>query len=101
MEQKAFDEIKRSVAQDILLAYLYFNKHFDIHTDVSYYHLGIVISQNGKPIAFYRRKLTGPQTRYTTCSIPRRPLFLHTLSFECNSKLCGTFLNQFLAHFHI
>ena len=24
-----------------------------------------VISQDGKPIAFYRRKLTGPQTRYT------------------------------------
>ena len=27
--------------------------------------LGAVISQDGKPIAFYRRKLTGPQTRYT------------------------------------
>ena len=31
-----------------------------------------------------------------TCSSPRRTFFLHALSFECTSKLCGTFLNQFL-----
>ena len=29
-------------------------------------------------------------------SIPRRPIFLHALSFECNTKLCINFLNQFL-----
>ena len=32
---------------------------------------------------------------------PRRPLFLHALSFECTSKLCGTFLNQFSDYFYI
>ena len=36
-----------------------------------------------------------------TCSSPRRPLFLHALSFECTSNLCVTFLNQFLVFFHI
>ena len=36
-----------------------------------------------------------------TCSSPRRPLFLHALSFECTSKLCITFLNQYSAYFHI
>ena len=36
-----------------------------------------------------------------TCSSPRCPLFLHALSFECTSKLCITFLNQFLVYFHI
>ena len=30
-----------------------------------------------------------------TFSSPRRPLFLHALSFECTSKLCIPFLNQF------
>ena len=34
-------------------------------------------------------------------SSPRRPLFLHALSFECISKLCIDFLNQFLVYFHI
>ena len=36
-----------------------------------------------------------------TCSSPRRTSFLHALSFECTSKLCGTFLNQFSDYFHI
>ena len=35
-----------------------------------------------------------------TCYSPRRSLFLHTLSFECPSKLCITFLNQVLVYFH-
>ena len=64
VEQKAFDNIKRDVSQDTLLAYPDFNERFDIHTDYSDYQLGAVISQNGKPIDFYIRKLTGPQTRY-------------------------------------
>ena len=36
-----------------------------------------------------------------TCSIPRRPLFLHMLSFECTTKLCINFLNQCSVYFHI
>ena len=36
-----------------------------------------------------------------TCSSPRRTFFLHMLSFECTSNLCGTFLNQFSDYFHI
>ena len=36
-----------------------------------------------------------------TCSSPRRTFFLHALSFECTSKLCITFLNQFSVYFHI
>ena len=34
--------------------------------DASDLQLGAVISQNGKPIAFYSRKLNPAQTRYTT-----------------------------------
>jgi RNase H-like domain found in reverse transcriptase len=38
----------------------------DIHTDASHYQLGAVISQQGKPIAFYSCKLNPAQTCYTT-----------------------------------
>ena len=38
---------------------------------------------------------------YQTCSSPRRSLFLPALSFQCTSKLCITFLSQFLVYFHI
>ena len=47
------------MARDFLLAYSYFNEGFKIHTDASNFELGAVISRNGKPIAFYNRKLMG------------------------------------------
>ena len=65
VEQKDFDDIKRAVSQDTLLAYMDFNERFYIHTDARNYQLGAVIIQNSKPIDFYSRKLTGPKTWYT------------------------------------
>jgi len=50
----------------VLSAYPNFDKEFHIHTDASKTQLGAVISQEGRPIAFYSRKLSPTQTRYTT-----------------------------------
>src|SRR6476661_4836545 len=58
--------MKRVITRETLLAYPDFNKPFDIHTDAGLYQLGACISQNGRPIAFYSRKLNPAQTRYTT-----------------------------------
>ena len=44
LEQKSFDDIKRAVSQDTLLAYPDYNRQFDIHTDARDYYLGAVIS---------------------------------------------------------
>ena len=65
-EQKAFNTIKQILSKETLLAYPDFSKPFKIHTNASKVQLGAVISQNGKPIAFYLRKLSPAQTRYTT-----------------------------------
>ena len=65
-ESTAFKMAKRIMAKEVLLAYPDFSKPFVIHTDASHYQLGGVISQDGKPIAFYSRKLKDAQTRYTT-----------------------------------
>ena len=62
----AFDEIKKIVTKETLLAYPNFEQEFVIHTDASHTQLGAVIFQNDKPIAFYSRKLNDAQTRYTT-----------------------------------
>ena len=51
--------------RDILLIYLDFNENFKIYTDASDFKLGAVILQKGKPIAFYSRKRTEAQQRYT------------------------------------
>ena len=64
-EQSGFDKIKRIVACDNLLTYQDFNKTFKIHTNASAFQLGAIIIQKGKTIAFYRRKLTWTQQRYT------------------------------------
>ena len=53
------------MARETLLAFPDFQKPFVIHTDASKTQLGSVISQEGKPIAFYSRKLNPAQTRYT------------------------------------
>jgi hypothetical protein len=65
--QNSFETMKVLIAKETLLTYPDFNKEFEIHTDASKVQLGACISQGGKPIAFYSRKLLDPaQTRYTT-----------------------------------
>ena len=53
------------MARDTLLNYLDFNETFNIHIDASAFQLGVVVSQKGGPIAFYSRKITDDQQRYT------------------------------------
>jgi hypothetical protein len=65
-QQEAFDTMKKIISREVLLAYPDFNEEFVIHTDASHTQLGAVISQKGRPIAFYSRKLKPEQTRYTT-----------------------------------
>ena len=65
-QEKAFNTMKKTLCRETILAYPDFSKPFDIHTDASHTQLGAVISQNKRPIAFYSRKLSDAQTRYTT-----------------------------------
>ena len=78
-KQDAFNKIKRILACDNLLTYPDFNKTFKIHTNDSALQLGAVISQKGKPIDFYSRKLTDAQQRYTV-SEKKPPSIAETLN---------------------
>ena len=49
-----------------MLVYPDFNKPFHVRTDASKIQLGAYITQDGKPIDFYSRKLNPAQSRYTT-----------------------------------
>ena len=64
--QQAFDEMKRGITKETLLAYTDFHEVLYIHTDASLYQSGACLSQKGKPKAFYFRKVYPAQTRYTT-----------------------------------
>ena len=61
---KSFEDIKKIVAEDAMLHYPDFNKPFDIHTDSSEYQMGAIISQNGRPVAYWSKKLSTAQKKY-------------------------------------
>jgi len=63
--QIAFDNVKSTIAKEVVLAYPCFLKPFEIYTDASTLQLGAVITQENRPIAFCSRKLSGAQSKYT------------------------------------
>ena len=65
-QQKAFELIKKIMSRETLLSFPDFSKPFHIYADASDYQLGSVIMQDGKPLAFYSRKLNTAQSNYTT-----------------------------------
>ena len=60
--QNSFNEMKKVISKETLLAYPDFNEEFVVHTDASHTQLGAVISQRGQLIAFYSRRLNDAQT---------------------------------------
>ncbi|POM81556.1 Retrovirus Polyprotein [Phytophthora palmivora] len=63
--QAAFDKLKASIQRSTLLHYPDYEQPFEIFTDASSYQLGGIVSQAGKPLAFYSRKLTSAQKNYS------------------------------------
>ena len=57
---------KALVAADALLVFPDHSLPFDVETDASEYKLGSVIKQQGRPVAYYFRKLDSTQRNYTT-----------------------------------
>ncbi len=71
-------------------------KEFEIFTDASSKQLGAVITQGNKPIAFFSRKLTETQQRYSVTKIELLAI-VETLK-EFNGMLWGQTLKVFTSH---
>jgi hypothetical protein len=65
IHQTAFDNVKKTICKEVVLAYPDFTKPVDIYTNASTKQLGAVITQDNRPIAFFSRKLSGAQSKYT------------------------------------
>jgi hypothetical protein len=59
--QDTFDKMRLLMAANALAAYLNHNKQFDMNTDASDFQLGALIIQEGRPVAYFSRKLTKSQ----------------------------------------
>ncbi len=69
IHQEAFDNVKTTIAKEVVLAYPDFSKTFEIYTDASTTQLGAVITQDNRPIAFFSRKLSITQAKYSVTKI--------------------------------
>ena len=64
--EQAFQAAKAMIAAEAFLRYPDHNQPFHIYADASAYQMGSVIIQDGKPVAFFSRKLNSAQRNYTT-----------------------------------
>ena len=69
VHQKAFETVKATIAKDVVLAYPDYNKVFEVYTDTSSTQLGTVITQSNRPLAFFSRKLSDTQQKYSVTKI--------------------------------
>jgi hypothetical protein len=69
IHQQAFDDVKAAIEKETVLAYPDFLKPFKIYTDASLMQLGAVITQDNRPIAFFSRKLSKTQQKYSVTEI--------------------------------
>jgi hypothetical protein len=69
IHQQVFDSIKAAISKETVLAYPDFSKPFEIYTDASATQLGAVIAQDNRPIAFFSRKLSETQQKYSVTEI--------------------------------
>ncbi len=79
-----------------MLAYPDFSKPFDIYTDASTKQLGVVITQDNMPIAFFSRKLSDAQSKNTVTKLELLAI-VGTLK-EINGMLWGQRINVYTDH---
>jgi hypothetical protein len=99
IHQKVFDNVKAAITKEVVLAYPEFSKPFEIYTDASTFQLGAVITQDNRPIAFFSRKRSIMQTKYSVTEIELL-VIVETLK-KINGMLWGQPINVYMDHIRL
>jgi hypothetical protein len=94
VHQRAFNHVIATIAKDAVL--VDYSKVFEIYTDASSNRLGAVITQDNKPIAFFSRKLSDTQRKYSVTKIELLAI-VETLK-EFKGMLWGQQIKVFTDH---
>jgi len=62
--QHSFNELKKLISKEVLLSFPDYTQKFVLMPDASDCQLGAVLMQNGKPLAFFSKKLNKYQQKY-------------------------------------
>ncbi len=86
--QQAFLKTKAAVAEAVMLTYPDVKKPFVLYTDASDYAIGGILTQEGKSISCFSRKLSPTQLNYTTTdkellAVYESLKFHHNIIFGC------------------
>jgi hypothetical protein len=96
IHQQAFDNVKATIAKELALAYPDFTKPFKIYTDASTTQLGAMITQGNRPIAFFNRKLSETQSKYSVTKI--KPLAIVETLNKFQGMLWGQTIKVYTDH---
>ena len=66
IHENAFIQAKKLISEDVLLRFPDHSIPFEIFTDASTYQIGATIKENNLPVAYFSKKLTPTQRRYST-----------------------------------
>ncbi len=90
------DHVKATITKDVVLAYPDYSKVFEIYTDASSKQLGVVITQGNRPIAFFGRKFSNTQRKYSVTEIEL--IAIVKTSKEFKGMLWGQKIKLFTDH---
>jgi hypothetical protein len=96
IHQIAFDNVKTTIAKEVVLAYPDFTKPFEIYINDSTKQLGAVITQENRPIVVFSWKLSGAQSKYTITKLELSAI-VETLK-EFNRMLWEQRINVYTDH---
>jgi hypothetical protein len=64
--EKSFNLLKKKIMKQPILVLLDFSKTFQVKCDASGFEIGAVLSQDGRPIAYFSEKLNEAKIKYST-----------------------------------